>query len=222
MTKYNIAEHFISINGEGPRAGTLSHFIRFFGCNLECSYCDTVWAGDAGKEGERMSAEEIHRMILTEGIRNVTLTGGEPLLQKDIGVLLGVLCSDPKISVEIETNGSVDISPFAAMKNRPVFTLDYKLPSSGMEIMMRVSNFDFLRSGDAVKFVAGSRSDLQRALTVIGANRLTERCEVHLSPVFGEIEPAEIVEFMKENRTNDVALHLQLHKLIWEPDRRGV
>lgn len=222
MTEYNVAEQFISINGEGPRCGTLSHFIRFFGCNLACSYCDTAWAADFQNRGTAVTAEEIHRTVLAGGIRNITLTGGEPLCQKDIGSLIELLTSDPRLSVEIETNGSVDIAPFAAAKNRPVFTVDYKLPSSGMEDRMLLSNFDLLKPGDAVKFVAGSRGDLQRAKEIIDACDLTAGCSVHISPVFGEIEPSEIVEFMKEHKMNGISLRLQLHKLIWEPDRRGV
>ena len=91
-----------------------------------------------------------------------------------------------------------------------------------MEIMMRVSNFDLLASQDTVKFVAGSSQDLRRAATVIDAYDLAEKCNVHLSPVFGEIEPADLVEFMKENRMNGVSLRLQMHKQIWDPQTRGV
>lgn len=106
--------------------------------------------------------------------------------------LLTLLCADSHLSVEIETNGSADISAFTQLENRPVFTLDYKLPSSQMEIMMRVSNFEYLKPCDTVKFVAGSLEDLERAMTVIDAYSLTEKCNVHISPVFGEIEPSDI------------------------------
>ena len=222
MTKYKVAEHFISVNGEGSRPGELSYFIRFRGCNLACAYCDTSWANEPETEYEELTAEELFQAVRLSGIRNVTLTGGEPLLQEQIEDLLQLFGSDRRISVEIETNGSVDLAPFCTAEYRPIFTLDYKLPSSEMEILMRVSNFSLLEPQDTVKFVAGSQEDLQRAMTVIDAYDLAEKCNVHISPVFGQIEPADIVEFMKENRMNGVALRLQLHKFIWDPDQRGV
>lgn len=222
MEKYRIAEHFISINGEGRRSGELAYFIRFPGCNLTCSYCDTSWANQPETPYTEMTAEEIFDTIRISGVRNVTLTGGEPLLQKNIRSLIELLNTDSRIRVEIETNGSVDIAPLTDLAKRPSFTLDYKLPSSGMEIMMRASNFELLTPADTVKFVAGSTEDLERAATVIDAYDLTDRCSVHISPVFGEIEPADIVDFMKKNCMNDVALRLQIHKLIWDPQKRGV
>ncbi len=222
MNKYKIVEHFISINGEGSRLGELSCFIRFQGCNLSCSYCDTSWANRQDADFIEMTGEEIRQMVNSSGIRNVTLTGGEPLLQPGIGELLNLLCSDSGRNVEIETNGSRDISEFADLPERPAFTLDYKLPSSGMEVMMLISNFQYLESCDTVKFVAGSRQDLQRALTIIDTYRLTQKCAVHISPVFGKIDPAEIVDFMKENKMNGSALRLQMHKIIWNPNQRGV
>lgn len=222
MKKYKIAEHFISINGEGTRVGQLAYFIRFPGCNLTCTYCDTSWANQPDTKYTEMTAEDILETVRLSGIRNVTITGGEPLIQENIAELLTLLCADSHLSVEIETNGSADISAFTQLKNRPVFTLDYKLPSSQMEIMMRVSNFEYLKPCDTVKFVAGSLEDLERAMTVIDAYSLIEKCNVHISPVFGEIEPSDIVEFMKQNTMNGISLRLQLHKLIWDPQKRGV
>ena len=225
MTLYNVAEHFASINGEGRLAGQLAYFIRFKGCNLSCSYCDTSWANREDTEYSQMSARKIYETVKLSGITNVTLTGGEPLLQPGINELIQLLLSDEKLNVEIETNGSLDLKEtagLAASGRRPAFTMDYKLPSSGMEIMMLVSNFDLLTDQDCVKFVAGDRNDLERARDVINMYGLTRRCSVYISPVFGKIEPADIVEFMKENNMNGVRLQLQLHKHIWEPDRRGV
>ena len=222
MDKYRIAEHFISINGEGRRSGELAYFIRFPGCNLSCSYCDTAWVNEPDTSYTEMTAEEIFDAVRISGVRNVTLTGGEPLLQKNIRPLIELLNTDSRIRVEIETNGSADIAPLTDLEKRPAFTLDYKLPSSGMEIMMRVSNFGLLTPSDTVKFVAGNTEDLERAITVIRAYDLTDRCTVHISPVFGKIEPADIVEFMKDNCINDAALRLQIHKLIWDPQKRGV
>ena len=107
-------------------------------------------------------------------------------------------------------------------KLRPVFTLDYKLPGSGMESSMLTDNYRFLKGEDAVKFVSGSIEDLERAEEIIRKYSLTEKCRVYISPVFGKIDPVQIVEFMIERKLNGVRLQLQLHKFIWDPDRGGV
>ncbi|MCI8285599.1 MAG: putative 7-carboxy-7-deazaguanine synthase QueE [Firmicutes bacterium] len=223
MEKYKVVEHFVSINGEGNCAGQASYFVRFHGCGLSCTYCDTRWANEADTEITEMTAEEIYSTIKLSGITNITLTGGEPLMQPGIGRLIEILLANEDFRVEIETNGSIDLSPFIPQNGRrPVFTMDYKLPSSNMEIMMLVSNFKHLAAEDTVKFVAGDESDLIRAKNVIDAYSLTDICHVHLSPVFGEMEPVEIIEFMIDNCMNGINLQLQLHKVIWDPKKRGV
>ena len=222
MHKYKIAEIFESINGEGTHAGQLAFFIRFTGCNLNCSYCDTKWANVPDAKYTEMTADEILSAVKKSGIKNVTVTGGEPLIQQEIIPLLETLCGDGRY-VEIETNGSADVSDVVKIKGeRPALTMDYKLPASGMESHMRTENFAVLEKKDTVKFVAGSRADLERALEIIREFRLTERCSVYISPVFGEIEPAEIVDFMLENKLNGVNVQLQMHKFIWDPNARGV
>ena len=135
-----VAEKFISINGEGVRAGELAVFVRFQGCNLACHYCDTKWALAKDCPYEEMSPEQIYAYIKSTGIKNVTLTGGEPLLHKDMDRLLAILLADEDLRVEIETNGAVDLRKFCACPGRPVFTMDYKLPSSGYEKSMVLSN----------------------------------------------------------------------------------
>ena len=220
--RFPVCEKFVSINGEGRRAGQLAVFVRFRGCNLRCSYCDTAWANDASATAELLTAEEICGYVRSTGVKNVTLTGGEPLLRPGIGGLTAAL-KELGLSVEIETNGAVALDEFCVSGVRPdCFTMDYKLPSSGMEDKMIVGNFELLGSGDCVKFVSGSEEDLNRALDIIKTYGLIGRCGVYLSPVFGAIEPERIVEFMKEHCMNGVNLQIQLHKVIWEPDRRGV
>lgn len=218
---FSVAEKFVSINGEGVRAGELAVFIRFAGCNLKCGYCDTKWANAVDAPAEKMESKDILDYILSTGVKNVTLTGGEPLLRQEIGELIDTLMS-AGLRVEIETNGSIHLREFADRVYRPVFTMDYKLPSSGMEEYMCSDNFGCLEKHDTVKFVSGSMEDLERAVEVIESHHLTERCHVYISPVFGKIEPADIVEFMKEKKLNDVRLQLQLHKFIWDPDKKGV
>jgi len=222
--KYKVVEKFISINGEGNAAGQLAVFIRFAGCNLKCSYCDTLWANDINKvEYEEMTSEDISSYLKATGIRNVTLTGGEPLLQEGIHQLLSLLATQDDLRVEIETNGSVELGEYSdILHNRPIFTMDYKLGTSGMEHAMKVSNFEYLKSQDAVKFVAGSMKDLETAKYIVEKYHLTDKCAVHFSPVFGNIDMSTIVEFMKQNKMNGVRLQPQLHKFIWHPNARGV
>lgn len=222
MAQYKVVEIFTSINGEGRLAGQLAVFVRFAGCNLRCSFCDTMWANEPDVQGRWMTEEDIAQEVTRTGVRNVTLTGGEPLLQKDIGILLERLAEGTSLSVEIETNGSMPLAPYQNMKHAPSMTMDYKLPFSGMEDKMYLDNLKELLPKDTVKFVCGSFEDMKRAEAVINDYHLTERCAVYLSPVFGAIEPSDMVEYMKEHHMNGVNLQLQLHKFIWDPQERGV
>jgi 7-carboxy-7-deazaguanine synthase len=219
---YQVVESFVSINGEGTRAGQLATFIRFAGCNLRCSYCDTMWANEADVPFVWMTKEEIYQKISEYGATNVTLTGGEPLLRTGMKELLEYLLKDEMLTIEIETNGSVDLAPYREISDRVVFTLDYKLPGSGMEGKMFLPNFEQVRSVDTVKFVAGSRKDLEKAAKIMEQYGLREKCHCYLSPVFGSIEPAEMVEFMIEKKLNGVNLQIQMHKVIWDPAMKGV
>lgn len=219
---YPVVEKFISINGEGTRCGQLSVFIRFAGCNLNCSFCDTTWANEANVPFESLTEEEIYDYICSTKITNVTLTGGEPLLMPGISTLLEKLAKDEHLYVEIETNGSINLEPFSHLSNRPHFTMDYKLPGSGMESFMDLSNFSYLQKEDTVKFVVGDQTDLKVAKRIIDDYQLSGRCSIYFSPVFGKIDPQNIVNFMIEHRLNKVNLQLQLHKIIWSPDERGV
>ncbi len=192
-----VAEKFISINGEGVRAGELAVFVRFQGCNLACHYCDTKWALAKDCPCEEMSPEQIYAYIKSTGIKNVTLTGGEPLLHKDMDRLLAILLADQDLRVEIETNG-------------------------GYEKSMVLSNFELLSPDDTVKFVSGSTEDLERAYQIIQEYDLLHKCHVYFSPVFSDIEPVEIVNFMMDHKLNEARLQIQMHKVIWDPDKRGV
>lgn len=219
---FNVVEKFVSINGEGQLAGQLAIFIRFAGCNLNCSYCDTSWANEKDVPYELMNTEEIYKYIKSTSVKNITLTGGEPLLQKGIKELLEKLSMDKELHVEIETNGSVSLNEFMGFENPPSFTMDYKLPSSGMESLMCLENFNHLSFKDTVKFVSGSLEDLQKVKEIIEEYNLTQRTRVYISPVFGNIELDKIVDFILENKLNGVNLQVQLHKIIWDPNKRGV
>lgn len=218
---FKVVEIFESINGEGMRAGELVVFVRMKGCNLSCNYCDTMWANEADCEFEEMTADRIVERVKKSGIKNVTLTGGEPLLQKDADKLLKLFSDEKDIRVEIETNGSVNLSPFLKYENTS-FTMDYKLPESDMEKYMDLENFKILRKKDTLKFVASSVNDLKKAKDIIEKYDLIDRVNIIFSPVFGKIELTDIVDFLKDNKLNDVRMQLQMHKFIWAPDERGV
>lgn len=219
---YQLAEHFISINGEGRCAGELALFLRFAGCNLRCDWCDTAWACGKDAPHETVSLSRLMQIAedaAAQGVRNVTLTGGEPLLQENIGELIKRLGRQLGLRAEIETNGAVPLRDFIK-KYGGVYTMDYKLPSSKMEQHMCTENFALLREWDCVKFVCGSRADVFRAKEI--AEEFCLQCPLYLSPVFGRIAPAEIVEIMKEQKMGSFRLQLQLHKFIWDPEARGV
>ena len=219
---YKVVEKFVSINGEGRLSGQLAVFIRFAGCNLDCSYCDTSWANEKNVAYELMTKEEIYNYIKSTEVTNITLTGGEPLLQAEILDLIKFLSKDERLYIEIETNGSVSIKEFVMIENTPKFTIDYKMPSSNMEDQMLIDNFNYIRKKDTIKFVVGSMNDLNRAKYIIDQYDLTRKGNVYISPVFGKIDLNEMVEFMKTNKMNKVTLQVQLHKIIWDPEKRGV
>lgn len=219
---FNVVEKFVSINGEGLYAGELAVFIRFKGCNLKCSYCDTMWANEEDAKFELMTIDDILEYLESQNINRVTLTGGEPLLQEDIDKLL-IALSDLSYHVEIETNGSVDIGKFKDLSLLGVsFTMDYKLPSSGMEGEMETYNLREVNYSDVIKFVAGTREDLDSFRTIVECYDLLNKTNVILSPSFTEVEPKDLVEYIIKHNMNGVKMQLQMHKYIWSPDMIGV
>lgn len=216
-----VNEIFKSIDGEGLRTGELTTFIRLAGCNLRCSYCDTCYALK-NSNGTEMSVDEIVKIAKKYDYRNITLTGGEPLIHKDVDSLISKLCENG-FYVNIETNGSVPIDKYILNKNI-LITMDYKLPSSGVEKNMNLNNLEKLRKNDVLKFVIG-KDDFDRIKQVI--EKYSIKSYIYLSPVFGEIEPFEIVDFMKIMHTQGIdtskmRVQVQLHKIIWNPNERGV
>lgn len=219
-----VIEQFISLDGEGPTSGELAYFVRFQQCNLRCSWCDTAYSWDNSVAVQYKSAQQLYAEIQASGIRNVTLTGGEPLIQKDILALLRLLAADASLLVHIETNGSVDIAPFqqACPADNIIYILDYKLSSSGMTSKMCLDNLQHVTSRDVYKFVIASPADLQQAVQLVQQYNLSDRCQVFFSPVRELIDPLLIVEEMKVQRLNQVRLQLQLHKILWPKEMRGV
>lgn len=221
-----INEIFGSIDGEARRAGELATFVRTNGCNLRCSWCDSVYTW-GGEKGSNMTVDEIVAKCKELGNKNITFTGGEPLLQKDADDLVIALAKEG-FDVSIETNGSVGWINriwFTKDSTNPWICADYKAFSSGEnDKMLPLTEFATLRECDVLKFVVGSRKELEHAYEVTQAIRgMGCKCYVYLSPVFGMIEPKEIVEFMQEKKWQDrVRAQLQLHKFFWDPNKRGV
>lgn len=231
MDKLPIVEIFASINGEGPFCGLPSIFIRTAGCNLRCSYCDTTYSFDEYGADKMSIAEILNQvMILREryNIIRVTLTGGEPMIHGDrIRRLLEALYLS-KFNIEIETNGTDDIrghEGFFMQSNSITVTMDYKCESSGIGKHTRKNSLTALsnlKSRDAIKFVVGDKMDLLEMRELINDYYSDWNCHnIFVSPVFGSIEPKEIVEYIL-NHALPVRMQLQLHKFIWPPEMRGV
>ena len=220
-----INEIFCSLNGESARAGKRTVFVRTFGCNLRCSYCDTMYAVE-GNDYTDMTIEEIKEKVDSFHCNRVTLTGGEPMIQKDMMDLIYLLDGDCDrlYELEVETNGAVDLTELVkARKNGDVsdsllITMDWKCQTSDMLDKMIENNLSLLSDTDVVKCVVGSIADLEEAMRV---HSLTQ-AQLYLSPVFGKIEPKEIAEYINAGEINDVTLQLQQHKCIWPSDMRGV
>ncbi len=189
-------------------------FVRLTYCNLRCSYCDTEYAFEEGKE---MSTDEILSKVRSYGCRMVEITGGEPLYQPNVHGLMRRLC-DEGYEVLIETGGSLDISPVDPRVKRIV---DFKCPSSKMMKKNLWDNAQFLNEKDEVKFVIGNREDYDWSKRMILEHRLDQKCPILMSPVFGELAPADLAEWILEDKL-DARLQLQLHKYIWHPETRGV
>lgn len=212
-----VVEIFKSIEGEGKRAGLPCTFIRLYGCDLDCSYCDTDYGRKGGNYTE-YTIDEILDRVKELGVNAVTITGGEPLIHKDVYDLVESL-TDENYWINIETNGANKLKIFPSFY--PVFyTMDMKCPSSGMTGFMLKENLSFLGVQDVLKFVVGSEEDLQFAKKIIDENQLS--CEIYFSPVFGKIEPSQIVDFILENHLDDCKVQIQIHKVIWDPNKRGV
>lgn len=213
-----INEIFYSIQGESSFAGQPCVFVRLTGCDLRCTYCDTEYAF---YEGKRRSLDEIVAEMEKFPCKLVEITGGEPLLQKRVHKLMSRLADDG-YTVLIETSGAHDISLVDARVHR---IMDLKTPSSGECARNRMANLELLGVRDEVKFVIGSEEDYQwaKAQVLAGIPGWADRVNAILfSPVFGKMTPLELATRVLADALPRVRMQLQMHKLIWEPNQRGV
>lgn len=223
-----ISEIFSSIDGEAKRAGELATFVRSIGCPLRCKFCDSAYTWQVDDTCKNMSVEEIVEKCRDLGNNNITFTGGEPLIQPEADELINAL-SKAGFEVSIETCGAVDFTTrdwFINNDPNVWVCADYKCYASGeTSKMLPIEKFAKLRPQDVLKFVVGSQQDLDLAYDIIMQLRDEYNCDCYfyLSPVFGEIEPVEIVEYMKKyNMQHKIRFQLQLHKFVWDPQKRGV
>lgn len=212
MLKIN--EIFYSIQGEGISSGLPCIFIRLTYCNLRCTYCDTEYAFYDGIE---MSIDNILANIKKYNCKLVEVTGGEPLVQKQSLDLMNKLC-DNNYDVLLETGGSLSIEN---INKRVKIIMDLKCPSSKMTKKNHYENIQYLKKEDEIKFVIGDRNDYDWAKEIISKYKINTKCEILFSTVFGKLENIDLVNWILEDNLN-VRFQTQLHKQIWEPEKRGV
>lgn len=210
-TRLRISEIFYSLQGETSRVGLPTTFVRLTGCPMRCVYCDTAYAFSGGKE---MELTQIMEEVQRQGAHYVTVTGGEPLAQKQCITLLSALCN-AGYSVSLETGGAMDASGVDA---RVVKVLDIKTPGSG-EVEKNVwRNLELLNPHDEIKFVLCDEDDYHWAVNIMKQHALAEKCTVLFSPVNGQLDPAQLADWILRDQL-PVRLQVQLHKILWGNER---
>jgi 7-carboxy-7-deazaguanine synthase len=210
-----IHEVYRSVQGESTFAGLPCVFVRLSVCDLRCGWCDTPHAFN---RGERMSRAAVLAQALAFDCPLVEVTGGEPLLQPDVFPLMTEL-ADAGRTVLLETSGAHDVS---RVDRRVHVIMDLKCPDSGECDRNLWANLDVLKPTDEIKFVIASRRDWDWAAATIREHRLDARFTCLVSPVFGKVQPVELVNWLLESGLQRVRFQLQLHKIVWDPATRGV
>lgn len=214
MHKLKVCEIFLSLQGESSFVGLPCAFVRTSGCPLDCSWCDTDYAK---QEGRDMLLEEILGRVASLGVGLVELTGGEPLAQASAPRLLEMFLQEG-YTVLLETSGAMSLAP---VPEDVYVVMDLKCPSSGMHGRMHWPNLQMLRPHHEVKFVVAGLADYDYALDVMERHALTERTQVLFSCVHGTVAPREVAEWILRDRL-PVRFQLPLHKELWPESRRGV
>jgi 7-carboxy-7-deazaguanine synthase len=205
--RLRVTEIFYSLQGEARTVGLPTVFIRLTGCPLRCGYCDTSYAFQGG---EWKTLDTILEEIRQYQAKYITVTGGEPLAQKQCANLLTQLC-DAGYEVSLETSGAMDVS---TVDPRVSKVMDLKTPGSGEESKNRYENIQFLTKNDQVKFVICNRADYDWSVIILNEYNLKNKCEVLFSPIHGELEPQQLAEWILEDRL-PVRFQVQLHKYLW-------
>ncbi|WP_040576085.1 MULTISPECIES: 7-carboxy-7-deazaguanine synthase QueE [Methylophaga] len=211
MAQCRITEIFYSLQGESRTVGLPTVFVRLTGCPLRCGYCDTEYAFHGG---EKMDLDEIVAKVAAFNPRYVCVTGGEPLAQPNCIPLLTALC-DRGYEVSLETSGAMDISKVDKRVSR---VMDLKTPGSGEESKNRYENIELLNTHDQLKFVVCHRDDYDWAKQKLQQHQLNERCEVLFSPIHGQLQPAELAEWVVEDNL-PVRMQIQMHKYLWGEEK---
>lgn len=212
MKSLIVNEIFYSIQGESTRSGLPTIFIRLTGCPLRCKYCDT---GYAFTEGRKMSFQQIFTTLNKYNTKYITLTGGEPLSQRDSLDLLIELC-DLNYSISLETSNAMDIKN---IDKRVSIILDIKTPSSGEEICNIVENYQYIKKSDEIKFVICNRKDFDWSVNYISKHNLMNKCTILFSPSYNDMSLSELADLVLSNNLQ-IRLQHQFHKTIWG-DIRG-
>ncbi len=210
-----VSEIYLSVQGESTHVGRLCAFVRLAACDLRCRWCDTPYAFTGGR---KMSIDEVLADVGRLECRLVEITGGEPLLQPDVCVLMERLLA-LGFEVLLETGGHV---PIDNVPDEVVAIVDVKCPASGESDRMHWPNLDQLSPHDEVKFVIQDRADFDYACGVVDRHNLAARtAAVLFSPVHGALAPADLARWMLDRHV-PARLQLQAHKYIWSPEARGV
>ena len=207
MAQLKIFEIFYSLQGESSRVGLPTIFIRLSGCPMRCHYCDTAYAFQGGV---MMDIDDIMETIKKYNTHYVTVTGGEPLAQKEVLSLLKVL-ADQNYDVSLETGGGISIKE---VDPRIKIILDIKTPESGEEKKNHWENLNLIHAKDEIKFVLCSREDYDWAKKILDQYQLTERCHVLFSPVYQKLNATDLGNWILQDQLH-VRMQIQLHKLLW-------
>ncbi|MCP3672285.1 MAG: 7-carboxy-7-deazaguanine synthase QueE [Gammaproteobacteria bacterium] len=207
MSTLQITEIFYSLQGESNTVGMPTVFVRLTGCPLRCGYCDTEYAFSGG---EQKTMPEIMRQVASYGCQRVTVTGGEPLAQKECRRFLTMLC-DADYRVSLETCGAMDLS---GVDPRVVKVMDIKTPGSGEAEKNLFTNISYLSSADQIKFVICDEADYTWSKQVLDKERLAQRSELIMLPAFGQQDATELAEWILRDRL-PVRFQVQLHKQLW-------
>ena len=216
--EYNISEIFYSIQGEGNRAGLPCVFVRLQGCRLRCSWCDTPYALDVNQVETLMTGDQIIKEIKKYDCNFIEFTGGEPLEQQGVAELMSELCNED-YTVAVETSGYISLKN---LDSRIIKILDIKCPDSKMHKKNDYDNINYLSKNDEVKFVIASRTDFEWAINIIKQyNIFAKTASILISPAFGLVSNIELAEWILAESL-PVKMQVQMHKYIWDPNKRGV